>query len=84
MTWFRALGERLGCSPILAAQITQSASGQSVLTEKEKEAFGNAGKQEFVDVSSGLSGRGMPKIYVDGPFGKFRHSSWSVRGTDAV
>jgi hypothetical protein len=64
------LGERLGCTPALAARITQSASGQSVLTEKEKEAFGNAGMEEFVDVSSGLSGRGMPKIFVDGPFGE--------------
>lgn len=40
------------------------------MTEKEREAFGEAGEADFVDVSSALSGRGMPKIRIDGPFGQ--------------
>lgn len=61
----RALGERLGCTAALAAEISQTASGKG-----EKQEYG-AG--EFVDVSGALAAAGrLPTLRIDGPFG----ASW--------
>lgn len=59
---YRALGERLGCTPGLAAQITKSASGKG-----EKKEYGD---DEFQDMSGALLAAGkMPTLRIDGPFG---------------
>lgn len=67
------MGERLGCTPALVAEIT-AAANKGVISEKEKEAFGDSGETcsgeaAFVDVSRITNVRGMPTLRVDGPFG---------------
>ena len=58
----RALGERLGCTSTLAAEISKTASGKG-----EKAGYGSG---EFFDVSGALAAASkMPTLRIDGPFG---------------
>jgi NADPH oxidase len=60
--WTRALGERLGCTQALAAQLTQDAKlGQ----EKGEAGYGEAA---FVDVTR-LDQTSLPMMRIDGPYG---------------
>lgn len=78
----RALGERLGCTSALAAEITKTAGFRD---EKKEYEYG-AG--EYVDVSGALAAAGkLPLIRVDGPFGApaedvFKHEGELVEGVN--
>jgi NADPH oxidase len=63
--WTKALGERLGCTQALAAELTAAAKS-GVASEKAIDAMGSA---DYVDVGGKLSNVRMPTLRVDGPFG---------------
>ncbi|ORY89731.1 ferric reductase NAD binding domain-domain-containing protein [Leucosporidium creatinivorum] len=64
--WTQALGDRLGCTLSLAAEITRTA-GRRDSMEKGENDYGDA---EFIDVGGALLAAGrLPSIKVDGPFG---------------
>ena len=66
----RALGERLGCTAALAAEISMTASGKG-----EKQEYGGG---EFVDVSGAMAAAGrLPTLRIDGPFGKLCPAVWA-------
>lgn len=63
---YRALGDRLGCTLSLAAEITKTA-GRRDSMEKGGNDYGDA---EFIDVGGALLATGrLLRIKVDGPFG---------------
>ncbi|GAA5908982.1 hypothetical protein JCM5296_002101 [Sporobolomyces johnsonii] len=72
--WTSALGERLGCTPSVAADITRPASGKTSLTSHEKQALDRRSlvlEDDYFDVTSAALAAGgtMPVLRVDGPFG---------------
>ena len=65
----KELGERLGCTSILASQLT-SAAKKGVDAEKRKTAIGQGDISEnagFTDVTA--LGGSLPSLRIDGPFG---------------
>jgi NADPH oxidase len=64
--WTHALGERLGCTRALAAELTAAAKKG---TEVKKEEGDNIGSADFFDVGGNLANVRMPTLRVDGPFG---------------
>lgn len=73
----QALGERLGCTSILAAELTASATGRG-----EKKGFGRS-ETEFVDFSDALFAAGkMPVLRIDGPYGAPAEDVFKNEGED--
>ncbi|GAA5939361.1 hypothetical protein JCM1841_006714 [Sporobolomyces salmonicolor] len=72
--WTIALGERLGCTPSVVADITRSACGKTWSTSHEKQALDRRSLTfdgDYFDVASAALAAGgmMPVLRVDGPFG---------------
>lgn len=62
--WTHALGDRLGCSTALAAQLTKDAKAGS-----DFDTVSQYGQATFTDISKINPNASLPAIRVDGPYG---------------
>ncbi|THH08738.1 hypothetical protein EW145_g2500 [Phellinidium pouzarii] len=62
--WTRGLGDLLGVGPSVVAELTQKAmKGQ----EKNEKDFG--GRGDYLEIDTSMSGRTLPVVRIDGPYG---------------